>query len=69
MHKIRHHEEDIHDITWAPPGRGGTGRVFRDDEDGTAGNSDDAPDDEDGDDRALFAASGRDRQGRYSVLP
>ena len=29
LHKIRHHEEDIHDITWAPPG---AGRVFRGDD-------------------------------------
>ena len=67
MHKIRHHEEDIHDITWAPPGSG-VGKVFRDDDEGTAGNSEDASNDDD-DDRALFAASGRDRQGRYSMLP
>ena len=64
LHKIRHHEEDIHDITWAPPGKGGEARLFCDD-------GDDAPekDDDEGDDgRALFAASGRDRQGRYSAV-
>ena len=53
LHKIRHHEEDIHDIAWAPPG---SARVFRDDGEEVA----------DGDDNnnggALFAASGRDRQ-------
>ena len=62
LHKIRHHEEDIHDVTWAPPP--GAARVFRDEEGAADGN----PDDDDEGDDALFAASGRDRQGRFSVL-
>ena len=61
LHKIRHHEEDIHDITWAPPGRA---VLFCDDGDDAPGNDDDEGDDG----RVLFAASGRDRQGRYSAV-
>ena len=58
VHKIRHHEEDIHDIAWAPPG---SARVFRgDDDDEADGKSDGDEDNNNG--GALFAASGRDRQ-------
>ena len=41
--------------------------MFRDEEGAAEGNPDEGHDEGDDDD-ALFAASGRDRQGRFSVL-